>query len=130
MKQLTRAIALWCLLAAGALAQVVDTWHFTSPEVQARALAIAGRLRCPQCQNQSLLESTAPVAVTMRHRVFGMTEQGKSEREIVGYMTERYGDFVRYQPPRRGAALALWLLPPLLLAVLGVALWRYHRRRQ
>ncbi|NUU66654.1 heme lyase NrfEFG subunit NrfF [Enterobacteriaceae bacterium BIT-l23] len=130
MRRLAWSLMLWCLVTTGALAEVVDTWRFSSPEVQDRALAISGRLRCPQCQNQSLLESTAPVAVAMRHQVFAMAEQGKSEQEITGYMTERYGDFVRYQPPWRGAALVLWLFPPLLLVALAVALWRYHRRRQ
>ena len=89
---------------------------------------MAASLRCPQCQNQNLLESTAPVAVTMRHTVFSMAEQGKTPVEIVDFMTSRYGDFVRYQPPLRGAAWVLWLLPPLLLVVLMAGLWCWHRR--
>ncbi len=121
-------VLLWLILQGQAVAAVVDTWAFSSPEVQRRALSVAASLRCPQCQNQNLLESTAPVAVTMRHTVFSMTEQGKTSAEIVDFMTARYGDFVRYQPPLRGVAWGLWLLPPLLLLALMTGLWRWHRR--
>lgn len=89
-------------------AQIVDTWAFTSPEIQERALAVAGQIRCPQCQNQSLLESNAPAAVAMRHEVFAMTEQGKTQAEIMNFMTARYGNFVRYQPAFEASTLLLW----------------------
>ncbi|NDJ57902.1 heme lyase NrfEFG subunit NrfF [Enterobacteriaceae bacterium 4M9] len=127
MKSL-RIVLLWLALQGLAVAAVVDTWAFSSPEVQKQALSVAASLRCPQCQNQNLLESTAPVAVTMRHTVFSMTEQGKTPAEIVDFMTARYGDFVRYQPPLRGVAWVLWLLPPLLLLALMMGLWRWRRR--
>lgn len=58
-------------------AQVVDTWQFANPQQQQQALNIASQLRCPQCQNQNLLESNAPVAVSMRHQVYTMVEEGK-----------------------------------------------------
>lgn len=121
-------LATGILLRGTAVAAVVDTWAFSSPEVQQQALSVAASLRCPQCQNQSLLESTAPVAVTMRHKVFSMTEQGRTPAEIVDYMTARYGDFVRYQPPLRGVMWVLWLLPALLLIMLGAGLWYWRRR--
>lgn len=121
-------VLLWMTLQGAAIAAVVDTWAFSSPEVQKQALSVAASLRCPQCQNQNLLESTAPVAVTMRHTVFSMTEQGKTPAEIVDFMTARYGDFVRYQPPLRGVAWALWLLPALLFVLLMAGLWSWRRR--
>lgn len=61
---------------------VVDTWTFANPQQQEKALSIASQLRCPQCQNQNLLESNAPVAVSMRHQVYSMVAEGKSEAEI------------------------------------------------
>ncbi|HDX5344411.1 TPA: heme lyase NrfEFG subunit NrfF [Citrobacter sedlakii] len=100
-------------------AQVVDTWTFANPQQQEKALSVASRLRCPQCQNQNLLESNAPVAVSMRHQVYTMVAEGKSEAEITVWMTERYGDFVRYNPPLNGQTLLLWALPCLLLLVVG-----------
>ncbi|MBV4411495.1 cytochrome c-type biogenesis protein CcmH [Enterobacteriaceae bacterium YMB-R22] len=118
----------WAFLQSAAVGAVVDTWAFSSPQAQSQALSVAASLRCPQCQNQNLLESTAPVAVTMRHTVFRMTEEGKTPAEIADYMAARYGDFVRYQPPLRGAAWLLWALPPLLFVALAAALWRWRRR--
>ncbi|MFC0227233.1 cytochrome c-type biogenesis protein CcmH [Serratia aquatilis] len=114
----------WCLLAWPLRAQVVDTWAFSSPVVKEHALSVAAKIRCPQCQNQNLLESNAPVAITMRHEVFAMTEQGKTESEIMSFMTARYGNFVRYQPELAASTLILWGLPPLMLALIGFVLWR------
>ncbi|WP_071828877.1 heme lyase NrfEFG subunit NrfF [Citrobacter sp. S-77] len=105
-------------------AQIVDTWRFENPQQQEKALFIASQLRCPQCQNQNLLESNAPVAVSMRHQVYSMVEEGKSEEEITTWMTERYGDFVRYNPPLTGQTLLLWALPCVLLLLGGIILWR------
>lgn len=117
-------LLLWCGLAWPLRAQVVDTWAFSSPMVQEQALAVAAKIRCPQCQNQNLLESNAPAAVAMRHEVFAMMEQGKTESEIMSFMTARYGNFVRYQPALEASTLVLWGLPPLLLALIGIVLWR------
>lgn len=55
----------------------------------------------------------------MRHQVYTMVAEGKSEAEITVWMTERYGDFVRYNPPLNGQTLLLWALPCLLLLVVG-----------
>ncbi|ERK11530.1 Cytochrome c-type heme lyase subunit nrfF, nitrite reductase complex assembly [Serratia fonticola AU-P3(3)] len=123
MRWLT-ALLLWGSITLPLAAQIVDTWAFTSPEMQERALAVAGQIRCPQCQNQSLLESNAPAAIAMRHEVFAMTEQGKTQAEIMNFMTARYGNFVRYQPVFESSTLLLWGLPPLMLGAIGLVLWR------
>lgn len=111
-------------------AQVVDTWAFDNPQQQEKALQIASQLRCPQCQNQNLLESNAPVAVSMRHQVYTMVAEGKNEAEITAWMTDRYGDFVRYNPPLNRQTLLLWALPCLLLLLVGGVLWRVSRRQR
>ncbi|EFH6969209.1 heme lyase NrfEFG subunit NrfF [Escherichia coli] len=123
------ATALLLLFTCFARAQVVDTWQFANPQQQEQALNIASQLRCPQCQNQNLLESNAPVAVSMRHQVYTMVEEGKSEVEIIGWMTERYGDFVRYNPPLTGQTLVLWALPVVLLLLMALILWRVRAKR-
>lgn len=117
-------------VAFAAHAQVVDTWRFENPQQQEKALFIAGQLRCPQCQNQSLLESNAPVAVSMRHQVYSMVAEGKSEREITAWMTARYGDFVRYNPPLNEQTLLLWALPSVLLLLMAVVIWRVRARQR
>ncbi|WP_416002387.1 heme lyase NrfEFG subunit NrfF [Citrobacter portucalensis] len=122
-------VALLIFLPFTTHAQVVDTWRFENPQQQEQALSIASQLRCPQCQNQNLLESNAPVAVSMRHQVYSMVAEGKSEAEITTWMTERYGDFVRYNPPLNEHTLLLWALPCLLLLLVGVVVWRVRRRQ-
>ncbi|GAB1440439.1 heme lyase NrfEFG subunit NrfF [Providencia sp.] len=99
-------------------AQIVDTWQFNSSEEQEYSLQIASQLRCPQCQNQNLLESNAPTAVSMRHQVFKMVSEGKDQEQIRQYMTARYGDFVLYNPPLTFATALLWALP--LIALIGI----------
>ncbi|MEE7571882.1 heme lyase NrfEFG subunit NrfF [Citrobacter werkmanii] len=123
-------LALLIFLPFATHAQVVDTWTFANPQQQEKALSIASQLRCPQCQNQNLLESNAPVAVSMRHQVYSMVAEGKSEAEITAWMTDRYGDFVRYNPPLNEQTLLLWALPCLLLLLLGVVVWRVRKRQR
>ncbi|EEO4126589.1 heme lyase NrfEFG subunit NrfF [Salmonella enterica] len=122
-------VALLIFLPFATHAQVVDTWTFANPQQQEKALSIASQLRCPQCQNQNLLESNAPVAVSMRHQVYSMVAEGKSEAEITVWMTDRYGDFVRYNPPLNEQTLLLWALPYLLLLLVGVVAWRVRKRQ-
>ncbi|EEX2834961.1 heme lyase NrfEFG subunit NrfF [Escherichia albertii] len=124
-----RFLMLLLLFAGFVHAQVVDTWQFANPQQQEQALSIARQLRCPQCQNQNLLESNAPVAVSMRHQVYSMVAEGKSEAEIIGWMTERYGDFVRYNPPLTGQTLVLWALPVVLLLMVVLILWQVRKKQ-
>ncbi|MFW5403102.1 heme lyase NrfEFG subunit NrfF [Pectobacterium carotovorum] len=127
---MTKYLALlFMLLAVSVQAQVVDTWAFSSQAQRQEAMAIAGELRCPQCQNQSLLESNSPVAVSMRHEVFSMVEQGKSKSDIMAFMNQRYGDFVQYNPPMKMQTGILWLTPLLLLLAIAVIAWRVMRRQ-
>ncbi|MEX5410849.1 heme lyase NrfEFG subunit NrfF [Atlantibacter hermannii] len=121
-------VLLWALLAPLCQAQLVDTWAFHSPEQQQQALKVAGQLRCPQCQNQSLLESNSPVAVSMRHEVYALTEAGKSEAEIMTFMTSRYGEFVRYKPRLQRETSVLWFTPLALLLGIGLSMVWMRRR--
>jgi len=91
--------------------------------------AIAVELRCLVCQNQTIADSHADLAVDLRNQVREMLRQGKSDREIIDYMTARYGDFVLYRPPVKGTTMLLWFGPAVLL-VGGVGiLWLVLRRR-
>ncbi|CAH7444569.1 Cytochrome c-type heme lyase subunit nrfF, nitrite reductase complex assembly [Vibrio chagasii] len=92
----------------------VELFEFESPDQQQRAIALAKTLRCPQCQNQNLIESNSPIAKDLRLVVFNMVKAGKSNHEITQYMTERFGEFVLYKPSLSTANLLLWLIPSLL----------------
>ena len=92
----------------------VELFEFENPEQQQRAISLAKTLRCPQCQNQNLIESNSPIAKDLRLVVFNMVKAGKSNSEITQYMTERFGEFVLYKPAMKVSNLLLWLLPSLL----------------
>ncbi|MDK9560304.1 heme lyase NrfEFG subunit NrfF [Gallibacterium anatis] len=96
---------------AFARAEIVETFQFHSEESQQRAISLAKTLRCPQCQNQNLVESNAEVAAELRLEVYKMVNQGKSNDEIIQIMTQRFGDFVRYDPPFTSNTFLLWLIP-------------------
>ena len=85
------------------------------PAVEARLKALAEELRCLVCQNQTIADSNAPLAVDLRNQIRGQIGQGRSDSQIRDYMVERYGDFVLYKPPFQATTALLWLGPPLLI---------------
>lgn len=119
------------LLAFSALAAaVIETYEFSSPELEARYHALSQELRCPKCQNQNIADSNAPVAQDLRRQLYHQLEAGATDEEILDYMVARYGDFVRYRPELTGPTLMLWVAPVLLLLVgAGVAVAVLRSRR-
>ena len=99
------------------------------PALEARMLAITGELRCLVCQNQTIADSHADLAVDLRQQVREMLQRGMTDDQVRRYMTDRYGDFILYRPPLKAATAALWLGPALLLAVALLALAGVIRRR-
>jgi cytochrome c-type biogenesis protein CcmH len=83
---------------------------------ETRLKALEEELRCLVCQNQTLADSNAPLAVDLRNEIREMMEKGADDPAIIEFLTQRYGDFVRYQPPVRPSTLVLWFGPALLLA--------------
>ncbi len=84
-------------------------------------MALSAELRCLVCQNQSIADSNADLAVDLRRQIREQLGSGRSEGEVRDYMVQRYGDFVLYRPPLKASTLLLWGGPLLLLA-LGVVL--------
>ncbi len=101
------------------------------PVLEARMQRIALELRCLVCQNQTIADSNAELAVDLRNQVREMIGRGDSDQMIIDYMTARYGDFVLYRPPLKGTTLVLWFGPAVLLlgglATLYVVLRRRNR---
>lgn len=100
------------------------------PEMEKRVTALATELRCLVCQNQTLADSNAPLAVDLRNQIREQLKSGKSERDVMEYMVARYGDFVLYRPPLKATTIALWA-GPFVFLVLGawILLVRLLRRR-
>ena len=115
MKQLTRLIS--CILIIWALIPCSAGAADATPAFDARYKSLIAELRCLVCQNQSLADSSADLAVDMRREVHKLMEQGSSDKEIVAFLVARYGDFVRYRPPVKRSTLLLWFGPLLLLLI-------------
>ena len=82
----------------------------------ARYRSLTEELRCLVCQNQTLADSQAPLAVDLKREILAQMQAGRSDAEIVDYLVARYGDFVRYRPPVQANTLPLWLGPLVMLA--------------
>ena len=98
------------------------------PVLEARMQAVAAELRCLVCQNQTIADSTSGLAEDLRREVREQLKRGVSNEQVVQYMTDRYGDFVRYRPPFKATTALLWVGPAALLVIglggLGLVLWR------
>ena len=98
------------------------------PEAEARYYALIAELRCLVCQNQSIAESNAPLAADLREQVRAQIAAGRTDAEIIDFLTARYGDFVRYRPAFEGYTLLLWLGPFALLVVAAATAVLFIRR--
>ncbi|MBI4937592.1 MAG: cytochrome c-type biogenesis protein CcmH [Nitrosomonadales bacterium] len=99
--------------------------------LEKRVMAISEELRCLVCQNQTIADSHAELAVDLKNQVREKLKQGMSEKEIVDYMVERYGDFVLYRPQMKTGTVLLWFGPlVLLLLALGVLIAKLRQRRK
>ena len=107
------------LLAAGpAAAKDLDT----------RAAAIAARLRCPVCQNESVADSPAELAGQMRMLIREKLAAGETDEQIVDYFVSKYGQWILLEPPRRGLLWVVWLAPTAALLAGGYLARSYLRR--
>lgn len=129
-----RALSKWllasCLTLSPLLGQVKEAALVAQdPVLDARMLAITAKLRCLVCQNQTIADSHAELAVDLRNQVREQLQQGKSDQQVIDYMTARYGDFVLYRPPLKSTTALLWFGPGLLLLISLAILIRVLRRR-
>jgi cytochrome c-type biogenesis protein CcmH len=108
---------------------VVDPLPFKDRAEELRFQNLTKQLRCLVCQNESLNDSSAPLAADLRRDVFEQMQAGKNDDEIKHWLTARYSDFVLYDPPLRSGTWLLWFGPLLVLAAGGVAIFTTVRRR-
>ena len=124
-------IVWWCAVAASAQAAGPSARPLADdPALEASVLRIASDLRCLVCQNETIAASHADLAVDLRAQIRGQLKAGRSDREIMDYMVQRYGDFVLYRPPLKPITWLLWGGPFVLLVVMLGALWRLLKRRR
>lgn len=100
------------------------------PVLEERVMKLSKELRCLVCQNETLADSRADLAEDLRRQIREQMKAGKTDKEIIGFLTERYGDFVLYRPPVRPTTYLLWFGPFCFLIVGLVVLLRYVKQRR
>jgi len=100
------------------------------PQIEQRMKNLTEQLRCLVCQNETLADSHADLAEDLRKQIREQMKAGKTDKEIIAYLTDRYGDFVLYKPPVKATTYLLWFGPFVLLGGGTLVLYRYLSRRR
>ncbi|QDH17259.1 cytochrome c-type biogenesis protein [Swingsia samuiensis] len=131
MKQFTTLLLLFSLFIGGGIALAIDTPEemLPNPVQEKRAEHLGAQLRCLVCQNESIEESSAPLARDLRKAVREQVAAGKTDQQIMDWMTERYGEFIRLAPTFSFATALLWLMPAIAIISGGLLAWFAMRRR-
>jgi cytochrome c-type biogenesis protein CcmH len=126
MKRFVAALAVaFATLACGQAEEIANP----DPVVESRLRGLAEELRCLVCQNQTIADSHAPLALDLRNQIRAQIAAGRSDEQIRTYMVERYGDFVLYNPPFKATTLLLWV-GPFALGAVGIGLFVAIVRRR
>jgi cytochrome c-type biogenesis protein CcmH len=130
MKQILGCVVALAVIAGSSAAYAVQPDEIMSdPAKESRARDLSRELRCMVCQNQSIDDSDAPLARDLRLLVRERIAAGDSDAQVLDFLVARYGEFVLLKPRLEPHTYLLWLLPPLVLAGGGFALWMHNRRR-
>jgi len=124
---------LWILVALLSFAAAViakEAAPNEDPQIEQRMKTLTEQLRCLVCQNETLADSHADLAEDLRQQIREQMKAGKSDKEIIAYLTDRYGDFVLYKPPVKTTTYLLWFGPFILLGGGTLVLYRYLSRRR
>ena len=97
-------------------------------EQEILAREISKNIRCMVCQNQSIDESDAPLAKDLRILIRNKIQQGKTEKEIYKFLSDRYGDFILLKPPLKSTTFALWFLP-IIFFLIGIFIMYLHNKK-
>ena len=122
-------VALFMCVSLNAQAKVAPNTS-ADPALEARMMVIAEELRCLVCQNETIAASHADLAIDLKNQIRLKLTQGQSQKQILDFMVERYGDFVLYRPPLKTTTVFLWLGPFILLAIAVLMLVLNVRRRR
>jgi len=128
MKRIALLISLVICFATVALAK--EAKPAEDPQIEQRMRALTEQLRCLVCQNETLADSRADLAEDLRKEIREQMKAGKSDQEIIAFLTQRYGDFVLYKPPVKATTYLLWFGPFVLLFAGTGILYRYLKKRR
>lgn len=125
---LTLATVVVCLTSTISIAKEAQSNE--DPQIAARMKNLTEQLRCLVCQNETLADSHADLAEDLRKQIREQMKAGKSDQEIIAFLTQRYGDFVLYKPPVKSTTYLLWFGPFVLLIAGTTVLFRFLKRRR
>lgn len=123
------AVVLALALSAAGASALDANGQLEDPVLQGRYEHITQNLRCLVCQNESIADSNAPLAEDLRRQVREMLIGGKSDEDVFDFMTARYGDFVRYNPPLDSKTLLIWGAPFITVLIGAAVIVRVVRQR-
>ena len=130
-KLMKRGVFLWAIVLVFSATMIAkEAQPNEEPKIEQRMKALTEQLRCLVCQNETLADSRADLAEDLRRQIREQIKAGKSDKEIIAFLTERYGDFVLYNPPVKRTTYLLWFGPFILLFAGTGALYRYLKRRR
>ena len=129
MKRIALQLLMVLLISSGVLAQEARPLS-DDPVLEQRVMALSQELRCLVCQNETLADSRADLANDLRNQIREQMKAGKTDKEIVAFLTDRYGDFILYRPPVRPITYLLWFGPFILMIGGLVFLFRHLKARR
>src|SRR5437016_14559529 len=128
MKRIALLISLVICFATVALAK--EAKPAEDPQIEQRMKTLTEQLRCLVCQNETLADSRADLAEDLRKEIREQMKAGKSDQEIIAFLTQRYADFVLYKPPVKATTYLLWFGPFVFLLGGTLLLYRYVKHRR
>jgi len=132
MRKLFIIFSLFSLFELGMLSAyaAIEVYQFDNDSQQDRFNDLSDQLRCPMCLNSNLSGSDAPIAADLRAEIYEQILDGRSNDQIIDFMTQRYGDFINYRPPLNSGTFILWFGPLILLLAGLVIVWRMGKASQ
>ena len=133
LQRWTLVLALLAIAFSLRAQAAIEAHDFDNDVQRQRYQSFIEEMRCPKCQNQNLAGSDSPISADLREKLYEMIKQGKSDKEIVDYMVDRYGDFILYRPRVSPVTYVLWITPGALLLIgiiVLVVMLRRGRRRE
>ena len=112
------------------VATAIDTFEFDNMQQEQTFHDLTKVLRCPKCQNQNISDSNAELAKDLRNKTYELVKKGQSQDQVIKYMVDRYGNFVRYDPPMTPATIFLWLGPLLFILIGFYIVFRMTRKQK
>lgn len=128
LKRFINSLWLVGLVLAVPLMAQEEEYPFESEEQREQFRKLTAEMRCPKCLNSNLAGSDAPVAQELTEDIYRQIREGRSNEEIVEFMTSRYGEFINYRPPMTAGTFILWFGPAMLLLIGLFIVWRTARK--